>query len=96
MAKEVTSAGHTTITCLRMFLLTMPMSTGVPLPTRLLRVSLDVLFPFPVSSSFGCNIFPNQDILQLWQDDSVQLVYSQRHSYWLLDAAAYYFNNVER
>lgn len=37
-----------------------------------------------------------QDITMLWRDEGVQAAYGERHRYWLLDAASYYFDNVER
>ncbi|CAM9369418.1 unnamed protein product [Hapterophycus canaliculatus] len=37
-----------------------------------------------------------QDVTLLWQDGGVQQAYGERHRYWLLDAAPYYFDNVER
>lgn len=37
-----------------------------------------------------------QDVVLLWHDGGVRAAYGERHRYWLLDAAAYYFDNVER
>ncbi|CAN0024488.1 unnamed protein product [Discosporangium mesarthrocarpum] len=37
-----------------------------------------------------------KDIAGLWKDKGVQLAYGQRHRFWILDAAAYYFKHVER
>eukprot|EP00903_Cladosiphon_okamuranus_P006031 g5949.t1 len=37
-----------------------------------------------------------QDITLLWENEGIQAAYGERHRYWLLDAAAYYFNNVKR
>ncbi|CAM9353694.1 unnamed protein product [Chrysoparadoxa australica] len=36
------------------------------------------------------------DILVLWEDEGVKEIYNARGSYWLLDGAAYYFDNVSR
>ncbi|CAN0483454.1 unnamed protein product, partial [Laminaria digitata] len=36
------------------------------------------------------------DIILLWKDKVVQAAYNERHRYWLLDAASYYFENVAR
>lgn len=45
----------------------------------------------------GCHAcMHTQDISLLWEDEGVQAAYGERHRYWLLDAAAYYFDNVER
>ncbi|CAM9315474.1 unnamed protein product [Pylaiella littoralis] len=47
----------------------------------------------------GAELSPDvvqQDITMLWRDDGVQAAYGERHRYWLLDAASYYFDNVER
>lgn len=37
-----------------------------------------------------------QDVVLLWHNGGVRAAYGERHRYWLLDAAAYYFDNVER
>jgi len=37
-----------------------------------------------------------KNIASLWKDSGVQASYEKRHNYWLLDAAAYYFNEVLR
>ncbi|CAM9978274.1 unnamed protein product, partial [Ectocarpus sp. 13 AM-2016] len=37
-----------------------------------------------------------QDVVLLWHNAGVRAAYGERHRYWLLDAAAYYFDNVER
>lgn len=37
-----------------------------------------------------------QDISLLWEDEGVQVAYGERHRYWLLNAAVFYFNNVQR
>ncbi|CAM9700856.1 unnamed protein product, partial [Ectocarpus fasciculatus] len=47
----------------------------------------------------GTDLSPDivqQDVVLLWHDGGVRAAYGQRHRYWLLDAAAYYFDNVER
>eukprot|EP00904_Undaria_pinnatifida_P004883 jgi/Undpi1/1524/HiC_scaffold_11.g04914.m1 len=37
-----------------------------------------------------------QDIVLLWKNEVIQAAYNERHRYWLLDAASYYFENVTR
>lgn len=37
-----------------------------------------------------------KDITLLWRDEAIKEAYNERHKYWLLDAAAYYFDNVGR
>lgn len=51
----------------------------------------DALIDFTVT---GCR--RGQDIIFLWKHEAIQAAYAQRHKYWLLDAAAYYFDNVAR
>lgn len=35
-------------------------------------------------------------IKQLWQSKAVQDVYARRNEFWILDAAEYYFTNIDR
>ncbi|CAB1118792.1 unnamed protein product [Ectocarpus sp. CCAP 1310/34] len=46
----------------------------------------------------GTDLSPEivQDVVLLWHNGGVRAAYGERHRYWLLDAAAYYFDNVER
>jgi len=37
-----------------------------------------------------------QDIITLWKHPHIQAAYARRNEFWLLDAASYYFANVER
>lgn len=49
------------------------------------------------SFAFGfCVSSCAKDITLLWRDEAIKEAYNERHKYWLLDAAAYYFDNVGR
>lgn len=52
--------------------------------------------PSPVPVPVPVPMPSAQDIALLWQDRNIRAAYDQRHQYWLLDAAAYYFENIHR
>eukprot|EP00158_Paraphelidium_tribonemae_P010404 Partr_v1_DN6847_c0_g1_i1_m27339 putative Guanine nucleotide binding protein (G protein) alpha len=54
--------------------------------TRILTIQEDTPFSQQVAD----------DITQLWSDTGVKACYEKRDLYWLLDAAAYYFDEVQR
>ena len=35
-------------------------------------------------------------MFHLWQDPVIQQAYERRNEFWILDAALYYFNNIDR
>ena len=65
---------------------------------RILTLTPDTLIPRALVDG-RCCVQPRhlwQDIMYLWQHPAIRVAYAQRHRYWLLDAAAYYFDNVAR
>jgi len=70
-------------------------SESIPLQEK--NMKLYELFDYRNSMDYGTLSFEvSQAIKELWQDPGIQLAYSRRNEYQLVDGAAYCFENIDR
>jgi GTPase SAR1 family protein len=75
-------------------LITASKTLGIPLSDEGLTMSAEKL----MALDQNCRVNPEyaELISQVWQDPGIQRTYDRRHEYWIMDATAYYLNEVAR